>query len=285
MENKRYVLIRGILCACVLYTMPALADTPTPASVNTFYEGMKRLSHISDENVAYDIEKSMKNCFSGMDISVSGVDLPNDFRFFDYDKKNSISHNDAYLTSSNYVNRLKEYIYRDRVLKVESTVLKSEVVGDRPEFSKGRLSVSKSIVSTCVKKTYILNGIQKEFNDTVLTDYSNGKISEIKNGNGKSIININSLRNKADQAYRLKRYYEAYKCYEQIVSIAPNDADALYRIGLMTYFQYRDCRIPKRDRKSKSKVYLEQAQKNGSYYSIGEKAKNALFWIKYNASV
>ena len=266
----------------MIMAIPLYGETPTPNSVNTFYDGMKRLSQVSDENVAYDISKSMNDCFYGMDISVSGISLPNDFRFFDYDKKNSNSHNDATLNSATYVNRLKEYIYKDRVLKVEYRVLKSEVTGAQPDFHKGRLSVSQSLVSTCVEKTYVLNGFRKTFNDTVLTDFSNGKISEIKNGNGKTTININTLRNKAALAYRLKHYYEAYKCYEQIIAIAPNDADALYRIGLMTYFQYDDCRISKKYRKSKAKDYLEKAQKNGSYYGVGEKAKNVLFWLKYN---
>ena len=270
-----------MIAATLFLSVHVHGEVSTPASVNTFYGGMKRLSQVSDENVAYDIAKSMKYCFCGMDFSVSGGSLPNDFRFFDYDKKNSVSHNDDNLNSSNYVDRLKEYIYRDRVLKVEYRVLESEVTGLRPDFHKGRLSVSPSLVSTRVEKTYILNGYRKVFNDTVLTDYTNGKISEIKNGKGKSIININSLRNKADLAYRLKRYMEAYKCYEQIVSIAPNDADALYRIGLMTYFQYKDCGIVKKTRKDKAKAYLEQAQKHGGYYGIGEKAKSALFWIKY----
>ena len=282
MENKRYVLSLLVLLAWFLMTIPVYGEPSTPSSVTTFYGGMHRLSQVSDENVAYDIGKSMNDCFYGMDISVSGISLPNDFRFFDYDKKNSISHEDATLNSATYVNRLKEYIYKDRVLKVEYRFLKSEVAGDRPEFHKGKLAASNSLISTCVEKTYVIGGFRKVFNDTVLTDYSNGKISEIKNGSGMTVVNITTLRNRAEQAYRQKQYYEAYKCYEQIISIAPNDADALYRIGLMTYFQYDDCGILKRYRKSKAKEYLEQAHRHGGYYGIGEKAKNVLFWLKYN---
>lgn len=282
MENKRNVLNLFTLFVGILMTIPVYGETSTPSSVSTFYGGMQRLSQVSDANVAYDICKSMKDCFIGMDVSVSGSSIPNDFRFFDYDKKNSISHEDAMLNSSNYVNRLEEYIYKERVMKVEFHVVNTEVAGYLPEFHKGRLSASNSLMATCVEKTYIIGGFRKVFNDTVLTDYSNGKISEIKNGNGKAVVNITTLRNKAALAYRLKHYYEAYKCYEQIISITPNDADALYRIGLMTYFQYNDCGISKRYRKSKAKEYLVQAQRHGGYYGIGEKAKNVLFWLKYN---
>lgn len=282
MENQRDVLNLFVLIIGLLLAIPIYGETSTPASVNTFYGGMRRLSQVSDANVAYDICKSMKECFSGIDVSVSGSSIPNDFRYFDYDKKNSISHEDAMLNSSNYVNRLEEYIYKERVMKVEFHVMKTEVAGYQPEFHKGRLSTSNSLMATCIEKTYTIGGIRKVFNDTVLTDYSDGKISEIKNGSGKAVVNITTLRNKAALAYRLKRYYEAYKCYEQIISIAPKDADALYRIGLMTYFQYDDCGILKKHRKSKAKAFLEQAQKHGGNYFIGEKAKNVLFWLKYN---
>lgn len=282
MENKRDVLTLFVLFAGLLLTIPVNGETPTPSSVSTFYGGMLRLSQVSDANVAYDICKSMKECFSGIDVSVSGSSIPNDFRFFDYDKKNSISHEDAMLNSSNYVNRLEEYIYKERVMKVEFLIKETEVAGYQPEFHKGRLSASNSLMATCIEKTYTIGGFRKVFNDTVLTDFSNGKISEIKNGSGKTVVNITTLRNKAALAYRLKRYYEAYKCYEQIVSIAPNDADALYRLGLMTFFQYDDCGISKRYRKNKAKELLEQAQRYGGYYGIGEKAKNILFWLKYN---
>lgn len=282
MENKRNVLVLLVIAISVMLSVPVYCEVPAPASINTFYGGMRRLAQVSDENVAYDISKSMNDCFFGMDVSVSGIPLPNDFRFFDYDKKNSVSHNDEVLNSATYVNRLKEYIYKNRVLSVEYRILKSEVTGSQPEFHKGRLSVSQSLVSTCVEKKYILNGYSKIFNDTVLTDYTNGKISEIKNGNGKAVVNINSLRNKASLAYLQKQYYVAYQCYEQIISIAPNDADALYRIGLMTYFQYKDCRVVKKDRNSKARSLLEQAQQHGRYYGIDEKARKALFWIRYN---
>ena len=282
MENKRNILASLALVSTFLVLTPTYGETSVPNSVKTFYNGMTKLSQISDENIAYDISKSMNECFYGWDVSVSGILLPNDFRLFDYDKKNDISHNDEKLNSATYVNRLKEYIYKDRVLKVDFRILKSEAIGDQPDFHKGKLSVATSLVSTYVEKTYILNGTRRIFNDTVCTDYTSGKISEIKNGYGKTIININTLRNKAALAYRLKKFYEAFKCYEQIISIAPNDADALYRIGLMVYFQYDDCKIRKKERKNKAKTYLTKAQWYDRHSGIGEKAKNVLHWINYS---
>lgn len=59
-----------------------VAEVQTPVSVQVFYGGMKELGQTIDANKAYDIGKSMKECFFGMDVSVSGISLPNDFRFF-----------------------------------------------------------------------------------------------------------------------------------------------------------------------------------------------------------
>ena len=54
-----------------------------------------------------ELEVSMTRCFFRSE--ESGVELPNDFKFFDQDK-HSISHNLDILTSNNYVNKLSEYI-------------------------------------------------------------------------------------------------------------------------------------------------------------------------------
>lgn len=255
------------------------AEIPTPIPVRVFYDGMQKLSKVTDPNTAYYISKEMNECFYGLNISVSGIPLPNDFRFFDFDKKN-ISHNDEQLNSATYINRLNDYIFKRRIMKVTCSILKTELAGDQPDFHKGRLAVSACLVATFVQKTYSLNGFQRTFNDTVYTDYSNGKISEIKNGNGKNVVNINTLRIRAALAYRLKRYYEAYKCYEQIISIEANDGDALYRIGLMTYYQ-QGCRYSKKSiARNKGIEYMEQASRFGNLFIV-DKANNVLHNWKY----
>jgi len=255
------------------------AEIPAPASVRTFYNGMYGLASAANANVAYDISKEMNECFYGLNISVSGIPLPNDFRFFDFDKEN-ISHNDEQLNSATYINRLSDYLYKYRIMKVKYNILRTETIGDQPDFHKGRMSVSTCLVSTYVEKTYELNGLKKTFNDTVYTDYANGKISEIKNGNGISPMNINSLRIKAVLAYRLKKYNEAYKYYEQIISIEEKDADALFRIGLMTYYQ-QGCDFPSKAAARKRGIsYMKMASIYGRY-TIGWKAENVLHNWEY----
>lgn len=272
MEDKRYLLV---LVTIVITSIKwqSLVAMPTPNSVDVFYDGMEKLATVTDPNIAYDISKEMKECFFGVEISNSGVFLPNDFRFFDVDK-NNISHNDGKLNSSTYVNRLKEYLYQSRIMKVSCSIHQTELVGDQPEFSKGKLSSSSCIVATFVQKTYSLNGISKSFNDTVYTDFSSGKINVIKNGNGQGEININTLKVKAALAYRSRRYEEAYNCYEQILSLEPTDGDACYRLGLMTYYR-QGCNFSKKIARQKGKEYILQARRYGKY-PISEKAENVL---------
>lgn len=281
MENKRYLLnFAALVCMLlVIGHQQSKAEIPTPTCVKTFYDGMQQLSDVSDPNKAYYISKKMNECFYGLDISVSGIPLPNDFRFFDIDKP-KISHDDNLLNSATYINRLSEYIYRTRIMKVRYAIMKSELTGDQPDFHKGRLAISACLVSTYVEKTYTLNGYDKTFVDTVYSDYSNGKISEIRNGNGANVVNINTLRVKAALAYRSGNLNEAYRCYEQIISIESKDADALYRIGLMTYYQ-QGCAFSKKSvARRKGLEYMEQARSYGQS-NIVIKAENVLHNWKY----
>lgn len=280
---KRFALLLGV--AAILQ---AFTEMQTPQSVNDFYGGMEKLASVKDANAAKSICISMKESFLATRISSSGGNIPNDFRFFDYDEKNSMTHSDKQLSTSLYVDRLEEFLFKDKVMRIKCDVKGSEDVGDQPEFSRGKLSSSVSIIASYVTKTYSIKGFEKVFNDTVLTDTSSGKINEIRNGFGRvQIANINALRIKAALAYRQKNYVEAYKAYEEIISIATKkeDAqyreDALYRIGLMTYYR-QGCDFPKKVARSKGKSYMEKARYVAEYRSpIKQKAENVLYHWEY----
>ena len=81
-------------------------------------------------------------------------------------------------------------------------------------------------------------------------------------------------------AYRLGRYYEAYKYYEQIISINSKDGDALYRIGLMTYYQ-QGCYFSKKSAARKKVLeYMELATRYGDD-TIVSKTDNVIHNWKY----
>lgn len=237
---RKFCFLLALLCGGFSF-----AEIKTPLSVETFYRGMEQLSKISDINEAEDICRSMKDCLTGFEESSSGIDLPNDFRTFEYDKKNP-SHNNNLLNAALYIDRLQEYIFKDRVLNVKYDIKTSEYSGEQPDFSNGRLSSASAFIATYVQKTYEFTGGNKQvFNDTVFTQlsdsYTYGKIYDIKNGkSADNVHNINSLRIKAALAYQQEEYEKAYGYYKEIISIAPQDYDALYRIGLMVYFKPKE---------------------------------------------
>ena len=87
MENKEglRLLILMFLCIGLVATINA---TETPSAVKVFYGGMETLSTLpstSDPEVISQIEPNMQKCFYGPENS--GINLQNDFRFFNIDKK------------------------------------------------------------------------------------------------------------------------------------------------------------------------------------------------------
>jgi len=259
------------------------AEVPTPRAVNVFYNGMEQLTRIYSSGEASEIETQMRKCFK--DEFDSGIELPNDFKFFRHDE-GSISHTNKILTSTTYIAKLGEYAFKDKVLKVNVRIIKSEKTGRMPEFKSGSISSSETYtyVNTLVEKTFRIKGKEWTYNDTVSTNVSTGLIETISNGNG--MLDANALRVKAAIAYERKRYGEAYRLYEQIISIAPDDADAYYRLGLMTYWlQGCENRFSKKKyARRKGEEYLGLAESWGSSkgnYVISGKAEQVLHYIKY----
>ena len=279
MECKIIILRKFcILSITLLFACACYAELPTPASIISFYKGMDRLSRATDDNSAAYICKEMKECFA-IDIKEypSGLMIPNDFRLFKHDEKKP-SHRDGSLTSSNYVNRLDNYLYEEKSLKVSYYIGKSVVDASIPDFNKSLCS-SNYLVATYVKKTFTLDGEIFTFNDTVLTTYKDGRICEISNGGGFADINIPALRIKAGRYYHHKDYHNAYECYKKILDFKTDDADALYRIALMTYYQ-QGCYFGKKEAHKRGRRYMKLAESTGNY-EIAGKASQVLFHWDY----
>jgi len=275
MIKKMLILVAAIMPVAATVR----AEVPTPRAVNVFYNGMEQLTRIYSSGEASEIETQMRKCFK--DEFDSGIELPNDFKFFRHDE-GSISHTNKILTSTTYIAKLGEYAFKDKVLKVNVRIIKSEETGRMPEFKSGSISSSETYtyVNTLVEKTFQIKGKEWTYNDTVSTNVSTGLIETISNGNG--MLDANALRVKAAIAYERKRYGEAYRLYEQIISIAPDDADAYYRLGLMTYW-LQGCESKFRKKKyahNKGKEYLTLAWQKGTG-AISMKAKRVLHWM-YN---
>ncbi len=260
MENIKKLRIRATLLAMLVITTHIVAALPkTPAAVENFYSSMKAMGYTSDPNRAYDLQKSMKECFYANSELVSGIDIPNDFRHFSYDSHTS-SHSFDFLTSVMYINKIYEYIYKDKIMKVDYDIRSNEYFGVQPEFEEGKLSASTMpCIKTCVRKTYIVGGQRNVFDETIYTDAQSGKIYDISNGG-----EIKSFKIKAAEAYRNKDYTTAYQCYEKIVQTDKNDMDALYRLALMTYYR-KGCTLSRKEAHRKGKAYMTHVNTSKAY--------------------
>lgn len=268
MENKITAGRTALLVLFLSIVVDCAAATPeTPRAVLDFYGSMRAMATATDPNRAYDLQKLMSGCFYGNDELASGIDIPNDFKRIGHDR-NTDSHDYDFLTASNYINKLYQYIYKEKVMKVEYKPLRSEYFGIQPEFARGRLGASETpCIRTFVSKTYTVDGQKYEFNEIIYTDIGSGKIYEISNGG-----EIKSYKIKAAEAYRNGDYAKAYDCYERIVQMDRNDKDALYRLALMTYYR-KGCQLPRKEAHRKGKAYMGQV---GTW-----QARNVLHYWEY----
>lgn len=260
---RRLIAFAAVL-VCAVY---GHAQIQTPAVVRQFYRGIVSMSSC-DKQILSQLELDMKQCFCGHEDS--GINLPNDFRFFDWDK-NSVSHNLDILTSNNYINKLSQYAYEEKVLQSNIELSSSSrKVGELPEFGKKSMTTSGAYVETVVRKKYTFRSGGKEqsreFSDTVYTHIAMNKIRAIYNGAGTTAVeDLDRLRIEAARAYGEKRYSDAYTIFKKISETDKGDSETFYRLGLMTFYG-KGCR---KNRKA-GKQLMETASRLG--YHFGYKA-------------
>lgn len=258
------------------HTYGQQAPVPTPTAVKQFYSGITAMSTCGSIGELGQLEQNMANCFFGAEDS--GMNLPNDFRFFVHDK-DSPSHELAILTSNNYISKLSEYIYNRRIMKpIVDISTHSMKAGALPSFGNGRMTSEDAYIVTIVRKTYqfsdyIHESMKKEFIDTIYTHVYQNKIRMIMNGNGITPSNPDRIRIKAANAYAEKRYKEAYELFNKLISINVNDGETYYHIALMTYYG-KGCNKSHR----KAKELMRKASRTAPS-DIRKKAENILkYW-------
>lgn len=274
-----------LLFTLFMCSIPLHADVPTPNAVSSFYNSMKRLSRASNYSESDEIARSMtKLSYAIRHGSASGENMRNDFQPFAYDER-SISHNDVPLGFALYIDKLQEYLYVDKVMDVKYTVLHNDYYGGAIEFSNGKKTSQTTIVETIVEKTFTINHQTKTFRDTLLTHLPTNTICKFYNIRDVDDKDIADLKKHAARLYYLKRYADAYKCFEKILSINTNDGETLYRLGLMTYYG-EGCNISsKRLRRSKGKEFMERASRSDISTGFKDKADIVLFNWKYGSGI
>lgn len=261
------------LTGCIVSGTTANAQgVATPSAVQTFYNGILSMDAGVTPARLGELEMDMRGCFFGKENS--GMNLPNDFRFFDCDRETA-SHMLEVLTSNNYVGKLSAYIPAGELEPRISVSSMSRMVGKLPDFLNGSMATGNAYVETIVRKQYSDAHTMRDFVDTVYTHVAYNKIMCIVNGNGTNAVNPSRLRVEAAHAYGEKDYAKAYNLLLRIVSLDRRDGDSYYRLALMTYYG-RGC---KRSRKL-ALDYLRMAADNLDW-GYRDKIRNVETYWRY----
>lgn len=269
----------------IFSTLLLQASVPTPSAVSSFYDSMKRLAKASNYRESDEIARSMtKLSYAIRHGSASGENMRNDFQPFVYDER-STSHNDVPLGFALYIDKLQEYIYVDKVMDVNYTILHNDYYGGAIDFSNGKKTSQTTIIETIVEKTFTINHQTKTFRDTLLTHIPTNTICKFYNIKDVDEKDIIDLKKQAARYYYLKRYEDAYKCFEKILSINTKDGETLYRLGLMTYYG-EGCNIRSTTlRRRKGKEFMERARRSDVSTGFKDKAEIVLHNWRYWGSL
>lgn len=249
----------------ILFNLPVLTNAAftvsAPAVVEQFYGTMMRMNDVHNDSNAYKFRERIKDCFRGKEDS--GIPVSNDFVYWGYAGEKQ--------TSNQYANIFYELAYQKKILRLESYSITSSEVISEVDLKRYR-NQSDGLTQTVVKKTFSDGKTRKTFSDTLLVERN--EIVVFRNTASYSIgEDIEALRAIAASYYTTKRYYSAYKTYEKILEIDPNNANAFYRLGIMHYYG-KGCKYSKK----RSLQYIERSLSLG----FGEKASIAKYHITHN---
>lgn len=252
-----------LVVSILLLSVPLLTYAYTssvPAVVEQFYGTMKQMSALYNDSYAYDYREKIKECFRGKD--QSGIPVPNDFLYWGFASEKT--------TSNQYANRFYELACQKKTLRLETySVSLSEPVSE-VDLKRYR-NKSTGLIQTVVTKTFTDGKNRKTFSDTLLVERN--EIVSFKNAiSHDDGENIDALRAVAASYYTSKRYYSAYKTYEKIIRIDPDNANAYYRLGILNYYGKGCSRSMER-----SLQFLEKSLILG----FGQKAHVAIYHITH----
>ncbi len=257
----------------------------TPQVVLEFYNGIEKMEACNSTSELGKLEISMTKCFFMAENS--GINLPNDFRFFKEDE-HSISHSLDILTSNNYINKLSEYIAQKKIMHPNVAVnTYSEESGLLPTMEKKgknmELVNERAYIRTIVRKRYSFsNSNSKEFIDTVYTHKISKKIRLISNGNGTlPIDNPEYLLIEAAKAYEAENYQRAFELLKRITELDAKNSEAYFRMAVM---KFEGKRIKKNIKEAKDYMYKAAYNNTSDIYS--SKAKTILdHWTHPNGVI
>lgn len=279
--------------ALILFAAFAAANTASDLSfaediATIFYNNLETLSTGKESDASYEAGESCIQMAAG---SHDNVRFPNEFKMFGI--PNSDSHES--LVCSSYISQFKKLASSGQMQF--SYHIRGVIPFYEAEWSKSNNEAS--FVYCIVEKKYgskIYNGIIR---DTVLIN-GERKIIGIRNCAGgdaftnihnhtnipntgtnhdspNTIVNIESLHFAAANYYNQKKYTEAYNAYQSITEYDSENANAYYRLALMSYRRQGCKQYTKHKTDEMAMTYIQKAYKTGNIY-LRKKIENILYY-------
>lgn len=254
----------------------------------SFYNNLKTLSFGEDGDASYEAGES---CIHMAASSEAGLYFPNEFKKLGM----TGSHDEESLICTSYIAQFKK-MASSRHMQF-SYQIKNTIPFYEAEWKKS--DDEASFVYCIVEKRYgpdIYNGVIR---DTVLIN-GNRKIIGIRNFAGgeafteyhvqvnvpiitpdlispNSNANIESLHFAAASYYNQRKYSDAYNTYLTILKYDPNNANAYYRLALMSYRRQGCKQLSKEKTDELAMSYINKAFKHGDS-GLKSKINNILYY-------
>lgn len=241
-----------------------------------YYSSIKELE-TSNANRAFDLEDKIMYCFAGRSKNdktsgFSGINI--------YD---NLTSNDT-IPSNVFAQRLRKSINEQKKLKLVSYNPTASVYAAQPILNG---KDKDYLCQTKVEVTYLSidnNNVSFTRPRTEFLGIVANKIVSISNHE----LNVDalSLTIEAAKLYSQKKYKEAFETYKRVLSIEPNNINALYRLGIMTV----KGQGTKKDRKVAEKYFYDattvyEKSNSESWYdlwNLREKAEDAYYYVSHN---
>ena len=281
-----------ILGATVVFSVAATnADLSiAEQTVNAFYNNLKILSAGEKDDASYE---AGENCIS-MAASSEGQYFPNEFKKLGL----TDSHNESGLMCKSYVSEFKRMASSHRMQFSYS--IKKTMPYYETEWNKS--DKQASFIHCIVEKRYGPSTYQGVIRDTVLLN-DDRKIIGIRNfaggeaytehhvqvsipDQGQTLptpvvdvnkVDINKLKFEASEYYTNRQYAKAYNTYKIILAHDESNANAYYRLAIMTYKRQGCSQYSKKQTDQFAMDYIKKAYDNGKP-ALKAKINNILYY-------
>ena len=244
-----------IVCLSLVLTTSMTNNIPTPSVVTRLYSAIATISKANNAAQARDYKDVIIHCFHGIEDGKSGIPVPNDFLRWNDDTA-------KVLTAKTYANAIEELCYEQKRIRLSDYSIGKSHYLTEPEIKKRKYKPG-IYIETIVTKTFTGNRISQTFQDTVIVEGEEITLLANSSYTRDRIEDVKTLNALAAHYYTQKSYYRAYETYQKIIKIDPENANAYYRLGIMTYYQ-KGCTFPKKRMARKKGIeYIEKSQDLG----------------------